>query len=476
MSNEIVNSRLSILYFDKSFLYTEDHTVIEQDDDITFGNNLIIKNAKPTDVYFQERYNVKVNNTNSNVKFTYSNANKGLEYKNNNIFKPLFLERGFNQYVFNGNNTRFDNSQDFIYNIRQFLTKYDIKLSAFEDMFHNLIHKPDFYDSIELTIVNDKLVFQLTYPQHSFEEEKIIDLNEFSDTGMFFTVKENTLDTNVQGMIYKLNENKFQKTNFYISLYENDFTNMDLFKLDFKQEGIHPEISIENQVSKDIKVYNPFANDCSRYLLFNIPKQSFVNKFDNEIKFDDEHWKLVDISEQKIDLEIPDYKIDSYDNAYYLFKKENFKQSHMSDISKFKFNLHNRYIDSAVPNQKGYSSFDFEYFAFDHCSDPSREFIMTPFNQKSHLGGYYAQNFANPLSINQGTYSNLLKHGIETIEIPYPNTNNFYKIQLATWIVVIVSMFYILKKTLFYKRATQPKPTESSNDEKKANSKKKKLN
>ncbi|SGZ39588.1 uncharacterized protein HGUI_01788 [Hanseniaspora guilliermondii] len=449
MSNQIVNSRLSILYFNKSYLYTEDHTVIEQDDqDILFKNNLIIKDIEPTDVYYQERYNIKINNTHSNVKFTYKGNDK-FKYNTDNILKPLFLESGFNKYVFQQNNTRFDNEHEFINNIKEFINEYNIHLSMIDEMFQKLSNGQGFYDTIELTIMNDKLLLQITYPQHIFEEEKIIDLNNFSDTGMFFTTKENKLDTNVQGMIYKLNENKFQKTNFYISLYENDLTEMELFDLKFHQDGIHPDIFVTTQGSKDLKTYNPYANNCNRYLLLDVPKQAFVNKFDNQIKFDDKNWKLVDISEESIDLEAPDYKIDSYGNAYYLFKKENFDLAHVNDVSDFKFNLHNRYIDSAFANQKNYSHFEFEYFAFDHCKDVSRDFIMTPFNQKSHLGGYYVKNFANPSLKTQNTYTNLLKHGKEVIEIPYPNTSNFYKIQASTWLVVFLSISYLLKKIVF---------------------------
>lgn len=449
MSSQIVNSRLSILYFNKSYLYTEDHTVIEQDDqDISFKNDLIIKDIEPTDVYYQERYNIKIKNTNANVKFTYKGDDK-FEYNIDNILKPLFLESGFNKYVFQQDSTRFDNEQDFISNIEQLINEYDIHLSVFDNMFNKLHNDLDFYDSIELTIMNNKLLLQMTYPQHSLEQEKVIDLNEFSDTGMFFTTKENKLDTNVQGMIYKLNENKFQKTNFYISLYENDLTKMGLFDLKFHQDGIHPEIYVSTEGTKDLKTYNPYANNCDRYLLFDIPKQAFVNKFDNEIKFDTENWKLVDISEESIDLEAPDYKIDTYENAHYLFKKENFDLNHAHEVSDFKFNLHNRYIDSSIANQKNHSQFEFEYFAFDHCRDEARDFIMTPFNQKSHLGGYYVEKFANPLSKEQNTYTNLLHHGKETIEIPYPNTSNFYKIQAGTWLVVLFSMLYLLKKILF---------------------------
>lgn len=457
MATQTASSRLSILYFNKAYLYTEDYTVIEQDeDDISFKNDLTIKDLQPSDVYFQERYNLKIENTHLNLKFTFSNSENELEYKGDNILKPLFLENGFNQYMYNEGSKRFDNEQDFVSSIKKLLSKNNIVSSAFETLYFNLDNNPLYYDTIELTIMDDKLVLQVTYPQHSFEQQKTIDLNDFTDTGMFFSVKENNLDTNVQGVTYKRSDNKFQRTNFYISPFENDLTKLDLFRLDYKQEGIHPEIKIETQISNDLKTYNPFANDCERYLLFDIPKQVFVNKFDNEIKFDDENWKLVDISEEKIDLEIPDYQIDSYDNAYYLFKKENFDSKHTKDSSTFKFNLHNRYIDSAVPNEKGYSSFDFEYFAFDQCSDTTRDFIKTPFTQKSHLGGYFVKKFANPLTTAQGTYTNLLKHGIETVEIPYPNTNNFYKIQLGTWIVVVLSICYILKKALSTKKVSKP--------------------
>lgn len=435
MSKVLLNSRLTLLFPDLSLIYDENSLQIADDNVLKVATG----ESDPFAVSAQEKYSWRNTNTKVNeTRFTY-NANNSHNYPS--IIKPI-LENGYMRYDSNHSRTKFDDFAAFKKSIFKALSNKEIEQSV-QDIF-----KEDAsFDSIDMHIDGKSMVtLQVTHVINiDTVKDYLLDLSLFHDTGIFHASRKlNQRETNMQGLIFNLEKDKWQKTNFYIHNFVNSIPfSEDLITLKTSQEGIHPEIELHSNLNSSKLPFRDTDN-CERYWLLNTPKQVFLNKFDNELRFDTSIWSLIEQGDH-IDLELPDYKINGYDQTYSLFKQDN----DYADISSvFKFHLHNRYIDSEKANEDGYTFFDFESTVFDICKteDPDLRFIKTPFMEKVDLGGFINSHFLN--SSTDNVYCNILAQSVETISIPAPDVSRFYIFQLITWSTVILSFIYIVKKSL----------------------------
>ncbi|OBA26433.1 hypothetical protein HANVADRAFT_53171 [Hanseniaspora valbyensis NRRL Y-1626] len=442
MKQTATNSRLTLLFPELDLIYNEN--TLQIDDNTLL--KISAEDSNPFIIHAQEQYTWKKFKPNSNteeddVRFTYNNANN-TDY--HPVIKPI-LENGYMKYDSDNNRSKFNDFKTFKQNIFSQLNGNNNKIIK---QMNDLFEQNKNYQSIDLQISNQiGIILQFTHNIDIINEKNyLIDLSIFDDTGIFYANRKiDQRETNIQGLIFNLAKNKWQKTNFYINTFINTIPlrkEDDLISLSIKQEGIHPQVELKSDLDSSKIPFRDF-DDCERYLLLNTPKQVFVNKFDNELKFDTEVWELIN-QEDHVDLELPDYKINDYNQTYTLFKQN---KQYVNSKTVFKFNLHNRYIDSDQQiSDDGYTSFDFESTVFDICktNDPELSFLKTPFMTKNDVGGYINSHFLN--SSSPQIYCNILDQSIANIAIPSPDVNGFYNFQWITWATIFFSILYLIKK------------------------------
>ncbi|XBW37412.1 hypothetical protein QEN19_002992 [Hanseniaspora menglaensis] len=435
MSDSAIKSRLTLIFPDINIIYNEKTLQIDNDTLLKVST----EDSNSYIVYSQEQYSWPNDVINEkDVRFTYNSLD-------DSDYHPLLksiLEDGYMQYDSDGKRNTFDSFASFQQGIFSHIDSTDSV-----NKLNNILTENRDFQSIDLSMSKSK-GYSLRFTRKiviKSEQDYLLDLSQFQDTGIFHASRKlNQRETNIQGLTFNLFNRKWQKTNFYINTFINTVPFADnLISLNVDQAGIHPQLTLNSNINSS-KI--PFRDEdsCQRYWLLNTPKQVFVNKFDNELKFGTDVWSLVEQSD-RIDLELPDYKIDNYSQTYTLFKQS----SDFANIkSNFKFNLHDRYIDSKLQDKYGYTSYKFESTVFDICesSDPEINFMKSPFLEKSNVGGFINTFFLNTSS--SKVYCNILDQTVNTIEIPSPDVTQFYKLQWITWATVLFSMFYLIKKSL----------------------------
>lgn len=434
------SSRLTLLFPNLEMVYKESNLQIDEDTLLKVSAD----NSSPFVVYSQEQYtwNMGYSAPYKACRFTYNDVT---DQNYHPILKPV-LENGYLKYSSGNNSTKYNDYKEFQDHIFSHFGGHNTA-DGIKDELIDVFRQNDGYKSVDLVASSEgKVTLQFTHAIDIVsDKDYLLDLALFDDTGIFYaTRRADQRETNIQGLLFNLQNRTWKKTNFYINTFINTIPiPEEVLSLRCVQEGIHPEITLKSSFDSS-KIPFRKADLCERYWLLSTPKDVFVNKFDNELKFDTEVWSLVE-QNVAVDLELPAYKISNYSQAYTLFKQN---KEHVNGASEFKFNLHNRYIDSEKRDADGYTSFDFESTVFDVCEtgDPALTFTKSPFMEKTDLGGFISARFLN--STSPKVYCNVLAQSVERIRIPSPETGVFYSVQWATWVVVVLSAVYLVKKCL----------------------------